>query len=99
MAKKRLNQKLKRNQSKFEKYERRIKEEHVWDNLFLLHIKKSLYVIIIWALSIVIHNLIQRSSGIDEPYLTTVSLYVIPLYLLISVIYTLAKHKRIEGKR
>ena len=94
MAKKRFQRKI----SRLDKYERRIKEEHVWDKIFLLYIKKSLYIIIIWALSIIIHNLISKFTGIDEPFLTTLAIYIIPLYILISVIYTLAKHKRIEGK-
>ena len=95
MAKKRFRQK----QSKIDKYERRIKEEHVWDRIFLLHIKKSIYVIIIWAVSILVHNLILRFAGIDEMFFTSLALYIIPLYLLIAIIYTLAKHRRIEGKR
>ena len=95
MAKKRLRQKNKA--KKQNKYERRIREEHMWDKLFLLHIRKSLYVIIIWVASMLIHNLIFRFAGIDEPLFTFLALYIIPLYLLISVIYTLAKHKRIEG--
>jgi len=92
MAKKRFQQKQ-------NKYERRIKEEHVWDRIFLLHIKKSLYVIIFWAVSILIHNLILQFAGIDEGFFTAIALYVIPLYLLIAIIHTLSKHKRIEGNR
>ena len=95
MAKKRFQRK----QNKFEKYERRIKEEHVWDRIFLLHIKKSIYVIIIWAVSMIIHSMILKFSGIDEEFFTAIVLFVIPLYLLVAIIYTLAKHKRIEGKR
>ncbi|MEX2017226.1 MAG: hypothetical protein WD876_02025 [Candidatus Pacearchaeota archaeon] len=97
MAKKRFQQK-KRKQNNIQKYERRIKEEHIWDRIFLLHIKKSITVIIIWALSLIIHESIQKFSGFDEPYLTALAIYIIPLYLLISIIYTLLKHKRIEGK-
>ena len=94
MAKKRYKTQRK---NKFDKYERRIKEEHVWDRVFLLHLKKSLFVIIIWALSLIVLNIIQKSTGIDEPYLTALALYIIPLYLLVSIIYTLSKHKKIEG--
>ena len=77
----------------------RIRVENGWDRLFLLHIRKSLYVIIAWALSIIVHNLIFKFGGIDEPFFTSIAIWVIPVYLLISLIYTLSKHKRIEGKR
>ena len=77
----------------------RIRVENGWDRLFLLHIRKSLYVIIAWAVSIIVHNLIYKLSGIDEPFFTSIAIWVIPVYLLISLIYTLSKHKRIEGKR
>ena len=92
MAKKRLIQK--RN-----KEERRIKEENFTDKLFLLHLKKSLYVIIVWVISMIIHNLILKFAGLDEELFSTLAVYIIPIYLLISIIYTLSKHKRIEGKR
>ena len=93
MAKRKSRQKTKQ-----DKYERRIKEEHLWDKIFLLHIKKSLYVIIIWVLSIIIHEAILRFTVVDEPFFTAIAIYIIPAYLLISVIHTLSKHKRVEGK-
>mgnify|MGYP001599212899 CR=1 FL=1 len=85
MAKRRLKSKNQNNQNK-------IREKNNADKLFLLHIKKSLYVIIIWALSIIIHNLVYKFSGIDEPFFTILAIYIIPIYLLISVIYTLIRH-------
>ncbi len=93
MAKKRLNRKNKR-----ENNQGIIRVENTTDKLFLLHLKKSLYVIIIWALSIIVHNLIQRLTGIDEDLFSTISIYLIPLYLLVSIIYTLSKHKRLDKK-
>ncbi len=92
MAKKRLKQKRNKNE------ERRIREENFADRLFLLHLKKSLYVIIIWAVFIIVHNLISKFNGIDEDFFSTFSVYVIPVYLLVSIVYTLVKHKRIEGR-
>ena len=97
MEKRKLNSKKTRNKQSKDNYERRIREEHIWDRIFLLHIRKSLYVIIIWIASMIIHNLIFKFVGIDEALFTTIALYIIPPYLLVSVIYTLVKHKRIEG--
>jgi transposase len=94
MARKKLKSK-----KKSSKTQDRIKVENGWDRLFLLHIRKSLYIIIVWALSIIVHNLIYKFSAIDEPFFTIIAIYIIPVYLLISLIYTLSKHKRIEGKR
>ena len=88
MAKKRLNQ----------KNQRRIRVENNWDKLFLLHLKKSLYVIIIWAFAIIFHNLIYILADRDEDLLLALAIYVIPVYLLISVVYTLVKHKRVERR-
>ncbi len=95
MAQKRLKQKRQSKNTTQDK----IREENIFDHFFLLHIRKSLYVIIVWALSIIIHNLVFRFAGFDEPLFTSIAIYVIPAYLFISVIYTLSKHKRIEGKR
>jgi hypothetical protein len=93
MAKKRFQQKT----NKKTNDKRKIKEEHVWDRIFLLQIRKSLLVIVIWVLSMIVHSLILRFAGIDEPFFATLALWIIPVYLLISIIYTLSKHKRIEG--
>jgi len=76
--------------------ERKIREENNWDKIFLLHLKKSLYIIIIWASLMIIHNLIYRFSGFDEAFFTIIALYIMPFYLLMSIIYTLLKHKRLD---
>lgn len=75
-----------------QKQQDRIREEHFIDRLFLLHLKKSLFVIIAWIVFLI---LAENYDGFFE----TLALWVVPIYLLISVIYTLSKHKRIEGKR
>lgn len=77
---------------KSKQHENRIREEHLIDKLFLLHLKKSLFVIIAWIAFLI---LAENYDGFYE----TLALWVVPIYLLISVIYTLSKHKRIEGKR
>ena len=97
MTKRKLNSKKTRNKQRKDNYERRIREEHVWDKIFLLHIRKSLYVIMIWIGSMIIHQMILKFAGFDEPFFTAIALWIVPPYLLISVIYTLVKHKRIEG--
>ncbi len=65
------------------------------DSFFLLHLKKSLYIIIAWALFIIAHNLAARIFNFDEMFFSILAVYIIPLYLLISVVYTLFKHSKL----
>lgn len=90
MAKKRLKSRNKK--------QSRVMDRKPADRIFLLHIKKSLYVIIIWALSIIIHNLIYRFFSMDEEILSTFAVYIMPAYLLVSIIYTLSRHKKFDEK-
>ncbi len=61
---------------------------------FILHLKKSLLITLIWMLSIIFHHLIELIFNIQEKVLLFISVYLIPLYLFIAVIYTLVHHKR-----
>jgi hypothetical protein len=83
-------------QRKASRHRDRIREENAMDRIFLLHLHKSLYVIIVWAASILLHNILLSLARIDEPFFVFLAIYIIPIYILISVTYTLAKHRRIE---
>lgn len=65
-------------------------------NAFLLTWKKVLWTIIAWVAAVLLHNLVyglfkgyfDRHGG-DEPFFFFIAIVVIPLYLLISLVYTI----------
>ncbi|UCF06403.1 MAG: hypothetical protein JSV33_05060 [bacterium] len=71
------------------------------DRLFLLSWKRVLLIIAAWVVSILLHNAIYglfidyfRRTGGDEPVFFLLAVIVIPLYFIISIVYTVIKKLR-----
>jgi len=67
------------------------------DKWFLLSWKKVSIIIIAWIASVVLHNLVyaifsdffNTTIGGDEPFFFLIAIFVIPTYLVVSIIYTI----------
>jgi len=65
-------------------------------NILLLTWKKILLILVAWVYAVLLHNLVyglfkdyfDRHGG-DEPFFFLIAIIVIPLYVLISLIYTI----------
>ncbi len=57
--------------------------------LFLLSWKKVWIIIVAGFVSIMLHNIISGLIGIEEPVFFIITIFIIPTYFLISVIYSL----------
>ncbi len=69
------------------------------EKYFLLNWKKVLIIIIAWILAVILHNLTYAlfydffsSTGGDEPVFFIIAVIIIPLYFIISIVYTIT-HK------
>lgn len=68
------------------------------DKYLLLSWKRVLIIACAWMLSVLLHNLIYglfydyfRRTGGDEPVFFILAVIVIPIYFIISLVYTLIK--------
>lgn len=66
------------------------------EKYFLLSWKKVLIIIAAWILSVILHNLVYAllynffsSTEGDEPVFFIIAVIIIPLYFIISVVYTI----------
>ncbi|MHA1190875.1 MAG: hypothetical protein ACTSP9_01095 [Promethearchaeota archaeon] len=66
------------------------------DKWFLLSWKKVAIILIAWIASVILHNIIYaifydyyNAIGGDEAFFFLIAIFVIPLYLLVSIIYTI----------
>jgi len=69
------------------------------EKYLLLNWKKILIIIIAWVLAVILHNLIYalfydffNSTGGDEPVFFIIAVFIIPLYFIIAILYTIS-HK------
>lgn len=68
------------------------------DKYLLLSWKRVLIIAVAWVLSVLLHNLIyglfydyfQRTGG-EEPVFFILAVIVIPLYFIVSLVYTLIR--------
>jgi len=65
------------------------------DKYLLLSWKRVLMIACAWIVSVLLHNLIYglfydyfRRTGGDEPVFFILAIFVIPLYFIISLVYT-----------
>ena len=70
-------------------------------NIFLLTFKKILLILVAWIWALLLHNFVYGlfkeffdSHGGDEPFFAIIAVIVIPLYLLISLVYTIVFYVR-----
>jgi hypothetical protein len=69
------------------------------DKWFLLSWKKVAIIIIAWIASVILHNLVyvifsdyfNATIGGDEPFFFLIAIFVIPLYVVVLIIYTIKK--------
>ncbi len=71
------------------------------DKFFLLSWKRILIIICAWILSFILHNVIYglfkeffSRANADEPVFFLLAVIVIPLYFIISLVYTAVKKIR-----
>ena len=63
-------------------------------NLFLLSWKKLWLIIIIGFVSIMLHNLWYAVFKFEEAFFFIIVVFIIPIYFLISLIYSLIKKRK-----
>jgi len=68
-------------------------------DFFILTWKKTAIILIIWILSTFFHNILSDVFEIATVVFFIVSVFVIPLYFVFSVIYTLLKRKSKKRKK
>ena len=68
-----------------------------YDRYFLLTIKKTAMLGGVWLLSVLLHNAVYAltgfylSSPFEEPFFFILAVVVIPLYTLVSLVYTIIR--------
>ncbi len=70
------------------------------DKWFLLSWKKVAIIIIAWIASVLLHNIVyvmfsdyfNTTPGGDEPFFFMIAIFVIPLYVVVLIIYTIIKY-------
>jgi len=75
-----------------------MKWTHYCDKYLLLSWKRVLIIACAWVLSVLLHNVIyglfyehfSRTGG-DEPVFFILAIFVIPLYFIISLVYTVIR--------
>ncbi len=77
----------------------RRKAKSKFDKYFLLDFKKFLIIIVIGFVSVILHNAVYALFGIEEAIFFITAVILIPLYLIISVIYTLIKKFLVDAKK
>ncbi len=68
-------------------------------NIFLLSWKKLWIVVVGGFISIVLHNLISALIGAEEVFFFILVIFVLPIYVVIAVIYSLIYKIRGENKK
>ncbi len=73
------------------------------DKLLRLNLKKLFLIVAAWVLCVVMHNLVyvlfRDSFGAqgDEPFFLLLAVVVIPLYFVVSFVYTVVQRIRRPG--
>lgn len=69
-----------------------------YDRYLLLNWKKLVGIIAAWAAAVFLHNAVYglfldyfRRTGSDEPFFFILAMVVIPLYFLVSLLYTIVR--------
>ncbi len=67
-------------------------------NFFLLSWRKLWMVIIVGFISIILHNAFYAVFGVEEFVFFIIVVFLVPIYFIISIIYTLIKKSKGGGK-
>jgi hypothetical protein len=68
-------------------------------NLFLLSWKKLWMISVGGFISITLHNLISGLMGVEESFFFILVVFVLPIYILIAVIYSLIYKIKNKNKK
>jgi len=68
-------------------------------NFFLLSWKKVWILVVTGFVSIVLHNLISGLMGIEEAFFFIVVVFIIPIYTLIAILFTLISFVKKRKKK
>ncbi len=68
-----------------------------WKKVFLLSWKNLWIVVVLGFASILLHNAFYAIFGFEEAVFFSIVIFMIPLYLIISIIYTL--YIKISGRK
>ena len=75
-----------------------MKPKNKLDKFLLLSWKRFLFIVVLWIVSFILHNLIYAllySKGVnDEAFFFILTTIIIPLYFLVSLIYSLVIYFR-----
>ena len=66
------------------------------EKFFILSWKKILLLVLIWFVAVILHNAVDVIFHIEEAFFFIIAIFVIPLYFMISLIYTV--YKKLRGK-
>lgn len=64
------------------------------DKYLLMSWKKLLYLVLAWVASVLLHNFISAIFGFEEALFFIIAVFIIPIYFIVSIIYTIAKKLR-----
>jgi hypothetical protein len=68
-------------------------------DFFVLNLRKTVIIIAIWIVVIFFHNLLIRFFKIEELFSFFIAVVLIPVYFIISFIYTVFINKKAGSKR
>jgi hypothetical protein len=51
--------------------------------------KKLLLTIVLWFVSVILHNMVDAFFGVEEALFFILAVFVLPLYLIVSLVFTL----------
>jgi len=55
----------------------------------LLSWKKLFFIIVLWIISVLLHNLVSAILGMEEAVFFIIAVFLIPIYIIISIVYSL----------
>jgi hypothetical protein len=67
-----------------------------WKKFFALSWKNFGIAIIVWVIAVIVHNFWYGVFGFEEGVFFIIAVFIVPLYLIISIIYTL--YTKMRGK-
>jgi len=70
---------------------RKIKIKNKFDKYFLLSWKKFGLIVASWFVGVLLHNLVSAILRVEEAVFFIIVIFVIPIYFLICVVYSLVK--------
>ena len=68
-------------------------------DLFLFTWKKLWIIIIVGFVSIILHNLLSALLGVEEAFFFIIVVFVIPIYFLIVIVYSIVYKIRNRSKK